>query len=193
MWPLLALACAHHKKDDAALVVQLDKEVLALKERNDALWAELRKCDAPDVQLPIYQELTQAFSGTDVAISLVGLDVELDVPGAMLFDTATEVRLSDVAVQVTDLLATALRTNPDPRVWIVAHLDATPLPPGLVKRFGSEWELGAFQAAQVGNALLAAGIDADRITVATEGASAEPGETATHHFVVIVGLEAERR
>jgi hypothetical protein len=193
MWPLLVWACAHHRANDAALVEQLDREVLALKERNETLWTELRKCDTPDVPLPIYQELTQAFSGTEVVVSLAGLDVALDVPGTLLYDSAWEVRLSDRAALVTDLLATALRTNPDPHVWIIAHLDGTPLPPALGKRFGSDWELGGFQAVQVGSALLAAGIDGDRITVATQGSAVEPGGTARHHFVVIVGPEAARR
>jgi flagellar motor protein MotB len=189
---LLVWACAHHNRD-AALVEQLDREVLALKERNEALWTELRKCDAPDVPLPIYQELTQAFSGTEVVVSLSGLDVALDVPGPLLYDLPQEVFLAERAALVTDLLATALRTNPDPHVTIVAHLDGTPLAPALVKRFGSDWELGGFQAAQVGNALLAAGIDGDRVTVASEGSSVEPGETARHHFVVIVGPEVTGR
>ena len=193
MWPLLVWACAHHKARDAALVEQLDREVLALKERNETLWTELRKCDTPDVPLPIYQELTQAFSGTEVVVSLAGLDVALEVPGTLLYDSVLDVGLADRAALVTDLVATALRTNPDPHVWIVAHLDGTPLPPALVKRFGSDWELGGFQAAQVGNALLAAGIDGDRITVATEGSTVAPGETPRHHFVLIVGPEAVRR
>jgi hypothetical protein len=190
---LLALACAHHPTDDAALVAQLDNEVLALKERNESLWTELRKCDTPDVPLPIYQQLTQAFSGSEVTVSLVGLGVELDIPGPLLFDAALDVRLSEHASRVTDLLVTALRSNPDPHVWIVSHLAATPLPGALVKRFGTAWELGGFQAAQFGNELLAAGIDPDRITVATVGPATEEGETATHHFVVVVGPEAPHR
>ena len=193
MWLLLVWACAHHKARDAALVEQLDREVLALKERNETLWTELRKCDTPDVPLPIYQELTQAFAGTEVVVSLAGLDVALDVPGPLLYDTPQEVVLAERAALVTDLLATALRTNPDPHVWIVAHLDGTALAPALLKRFGSDWELGGFQAAQVGNALLAAGIEGNRITVATEGSTVEPGETARHHFTVVVGPEAVRR
>ena len=192
MWLLLVWACAHHDRD-AALAEQLDREVLALKERNEALWTELRKCNAPDAPLPIYQELTQAFSGTEVVVSLVGLDVVLDVPGPLLYDTPQEVRLSERAALVTDLLATALRTNPDPHVTIVAHLDGTPLATALEKRFGSDWELGGFQAAQVGNALLAAGIDGDRVTVASEGSTVEPGQAARHHFTVVVGPEVARR
>lgn len=192
MWLLFVWACAHHKRD-AALVDQLDREVLALKERNEALWTELRKCDTPDVPLPIYQELTQAFSGTEVVVSLSGLDVALDVPGPLLYDLPQEVSLAERAALVTDLLATALRTNPDPHVTIVAHLDATPLSKELAKRFGSDWELGGFQAAQVGNALLAAGIEGDRMTVASEGSAVEPGETARHHFTVIVGPEVAGR
>ena len=192
MWVLFVWACAHHKRD-AALVDQLDREVLALKERNEALWTELRKCDTPDVPLPIYQELTQAFSGTEVVVSLSGLDVALDVPGPLLYDLPQEVGLAERAALVTDLLATALRTNPDPHVTIVAHLDGTPLEPPLVKRFGSDWELGGFQAAQVGNALLAAGIEGDRVTVASEGSTVEPGETPRHHFTVIVGPEVAGR
>jgi flagellar motor protein MotB len=190
---LLVWACAHHKTQDAALVEQLDREVLALKERNEALWTELRKCDTPDVPLPIYQELTQAFAGTEVVVSLVGLDVALDVPGPLLYDLPQEVQLSERAALVTDLLATALRTNPDPHLWIISHLDGTPLSPALLKRFGSDWELGGFQAVQVGNALLAAGVDGDRITVATEGSTVEPGQTARHHFTVVVGPEVVRR
>jgi flagellar motor protein MotB len=192
MFLVLVWACAHHNRD-AALVEQLDSEVLALKTRNEALWTELRKCNAPDAPLPIYQELVQAFSGTEVVVSLAGLDVALDVPGPLLYDTPQEVRLSDRAALVTDLLATALRTNPDPHVTIVAHLDGTELAPALVKRFGSDWELGGFQAAQVGNALLAAGIDGDRVTVASEGSTVEPGETTRHHFTVVVGPEVAGR
>jgi flagellar motor protein MotB len=191
MWLLLVWACAHH--EDPALAEQLDREVLALKDRNEALWAELKKCNAPDAPLPIYQELTQAFAGTEVVVSLVGLDVSLDVPGPLLYDTPQEVRLSERAALVTDLLATALRSNPDPHVTIVAHLDGTPLAAALVKRFGTDWELGGFQAAQIGNALLAAGIDGDRLTVASEGSTVEPGQTARHHFTVVVGPEPARR
>ena len=193
MWPLLVWACAHHKSSDAALVEQLDREVLALKERNETLWTELRKCDTPDVPLPIYQELTQAFSGTEVVVSLAGLDVALDVPGPLLYDKPQEIQLAERAALVTDLVATALRTNPDPHVWIVAHLDGTPLAQAHAKRFGSDWELGGFQAAQVGNALLAAGIDGERITVATEGSAVEPGEVPRHHFVLILGPEGVGR
>ena len=191
MWLLLVWACAHHR--DAALVEQLDREVLALKDRNEALWTELRKCNTPDAPLPIYQQLVQAFAGTEVVVSLAGLDVMLEVPGPLLYDTPQEVRLSERAGLVTELLATALRTNPDPHVTIVAHLDGAPLAPAVAKRFGTDWELGGFQAAQVGNALLAAGIDGDRVTVASEGSTAEPGQAARHHFTVVVGPEPARR
>jgi flagellar motor protein MotB len=135
----------------------------------------------------------QAFAGTEVVVSLAGLDVMLEVPGTLLYDTPQEVRLSERAALVTDLLATALRTNPDPHVTIVAHLDGTPLAPAVGKRFGSDWELGGFQAAQIGNALLAAGLDGDRMTVASEGSTVEPGQTARHHFTVVVGPEPARR
>jgi hypothetical protein len=109
----------------------------------------------PDAPLPIYQELTQAFSGTEVRRLARGARRRRSTcRAAPLRHSAGGPSLRHARRSWTDLLATALRTNPDPHVTIVAHLDGTAARHGTREALRHRlWSSGGFQAAQVGNAL----------------------------------------
>lgn len=193
-WLLLLAACGVSRKKHNALVDQLDKEVLALQERNATLWEELRKCSPPDVPLPIYQELTQIFAGTEITVSLEGLHAVVLVPGHLLFGPG-DTELSEQSRMVTDLLATSLELYPDPHVWVIGHTDATPPGGSLARRVGTNWELSAVRAAAFARRIIDEhGIDGARFTVSGRGDTVPiadndtpEGRAQNRRIVVVVG------
>ena len=81
---LMAWACvpATYDRD---LVTQLDREILALKQRNELLGAASQDCDQGADPGPIYAELVQVFSGTQVKVSRSGSRTVVVVPSDELF------------------------------------------------------------------------------------------------------------
>ncbi len=190
----LLLAGCLHPAADADLVHQLDREVLALRERNRLLEEQAADCGQGGPPPPIYPELVQVFRDTEVRVAREGQRVAVTIPGGLLFAPGgTTVR--EEAGMVLDLLATALQLHPDQHVWVVGHTDGEPLSGSLRRRYGTNWELSAARAAAFMHALVEEhGIAEDRFTIAGLGATrpvadndTPEGRAQNRRIVVVIG------
>lgn len=164
---LLLLAGCPHNVDSPELVYQLDREVIALKQRIAQL--EASACAEDAGPQPIYQELIQVLSGSEASVSRDGAETRVTLPAASAF-AGSSLRLRDEATMALDMVATALNLHPDQAVVVVGHGDDTP--PSSRSCHASPWELAAARAGAVARALVDDfGVDPSRVTVASRGAT----------------------
>lgn len=141
----LALAGA---ADDRALIGQLDREVIALRQRIDRLQAQLSTCSdslAPD---PLYTEILQVLSGQPATVSRLGRRTLVTVPLDVLY-APDSLTLREEAWPVLDLVAMALKLHPEVVVTVEAHGDDSTPPPAARKLLPTQWEWSAYRAASV--------------------------------------------
>jgi chemotaxis protein MotB len=134
------------------LVQQLDKEVIACKQRVDALQMQLDNGAAGTAPHPILAELVQVFVGQQVTVTHVGPVTHVLVSLDLLFPAET-LDLREEGQFALDLLATALRQHQDLRVEVQVHTDDQPPPTSLRKLYPTNWERSAVQAARVAREL----------------------------------------
>ncbi len=164
--PALAMAGA---ADDRALIGQLDREVIALRQKVDRLQAQLSTCSdslAPD---PLYTEILQVLQGQPAVVSRLGrrtlVTVALDTQYA-----PDSLSLREEAWPVLDLVGMALKLHPDVVVTIVAHGDDSTPPPAARKLLTTQWEWTAFRAASVAREMSEGfGVSPHRFTWAARG------------------------
>jgi outer membrane protein OmpA-like peptidoglycan-associated protein len=127
------------------------------------------------------QQLEAATRGTAVAVSRTpGSELELVIPSDLSFETGLAIVRPEFA-PLLDLIANALRSNPDTRIRITVHTDGT----------GTEAiddPLSTQRAAAMGEALVARGIAAGAIRIEGRGARDPVGDNAT-----AAGREQNRR
>lgn len=196
--PLL-LACAT-TGGSSNLVEQLDREIIALRKRNEALHAQLQSCSEGELDTEIYAELTQVFSGSEVQVSRAGARTVVVIPGELLFAPgSTSVR--EESAMVLDLLAVALRIHADTQVQVIGHTDDDPLTGTLRRKYGDNWGLSTARAHAFMLKLVDDfGVEADRFTIAGRGPS-EPvvsndtpeGRARNRRIVVVVGPAEQLR
>lgn len=174
---LAAPALARSRDDDR--IAQLDREVIAAKERIKLLEARLEECGTsvatagPD---PIFPELVQVYAGTGVQVKRKGGRTLVIIPSDTLFAWETGT-LREEGAFVLDLAATALGLHPEHSVLVTAHTDGQPPPKSLVKRYPTDWELSLGLAWMVGNALMTTyKVEPHRVTLAGRG-NADPNDT----------------
>lgn len=150
-----------------SLVDQLDREIIALKQKVARLEGQLESCGTSSGDPgPIFQELVQVYSGGPVKVDRQGAAVRVTLPVDVLF-SQDALSLRQEADFALDLLATALRLHPDARVTIVGHTDAQPPSPPLRKLLPDNWSLSVTRALIVSDALQKRfGIAPARMTVA---------------------------
>ncbi len=140
---LMALAsCSLFKPPESALVGQLDREVLALKEVNARLQAQANSCDELGGSDPLYAELHQVFTSTEVEVSREGRATVVKIPGEQLFAPGS-VRIRQEAQMVLDLVATGLASHPERAVMVMGHTDDQAITGTLRSSYASNWELSA--------------------------------------------------
>jgi flagellar motor protein MotB len=98
----------------------------------------------------------------------------ISLPADRVFTGATAA-LSKEGEATLRAAATVLGAFPERRLLVLVHTDDSFLPGD---RFPSAWHLGASRAAAVGVALVAAGVPAPSLTVATRGAQSPASEAA---------------
>lgn len=173
---LAAPALAASKDDE--LIDQLDREVLALKERIKIQEHQLEECGSgvaakPD---PIFPELVQVYSGSGVQVKRKGGRTLVIIPSDTLFAWDTG-GLREEGAFALDLAATALGIHAEHTVLVTAHTDGQPPPKSLVRRYPTDWELSLGLAWMVGNALMTTyKLAPRRITLAGRG-NADPNDT----------------
>ncbi len=164
----LALPLAVHAgaSSDRELIGQLDREVIALKQKVRYLEERLTGCATGGEAGPIYPELVQVFSGGPVHVERAGGSTRVTLPGDLLFSSGS-VALREEASFALDLLATALKLHMEMNVLLVGHTDADPPGGPLRKLFPSNWELSYARALAVARALVEEhGVPYTRFTVA---------------------------
>ncbi len=149
-WVLPALA---GPAQDRALIGQLDREVIALRQRVELLQEQLATCAVPGPPGPLYAELTQVLGGQAASVSRAGRNVVVSVPMDTLFSPDGR-ELREEAAPLVDLLAMALRAHPEARVDVRAYVDSGPVPAAWRKQLGSTWELAAWRAGLFVHALV---------------------------------------
>lgn len=162
----LPLAVRAGASSDRELIGQLDREVIALKQKVRYLEERLGSCSTGEDAGTVYPELVQVFSGGPVTVDRKGAKTLVTLPGDVLFST-TSVVIREEAGFAVDLLGTALQLHPEVSVLLVGHTDAEPPAGGLRKLFASNWELSYARALAVARALSERhGVPMSRITVA---------------------------
>lgn len=172
-WILLCLAASPAvyagAADDRQLIGQLDREVIALKQRIKALEEGTKSCGSGSEPSPIYAELTQAFAGQPVTVSRIGTETLVTIPEQVLFSNGA-MTMREEGEFAMDLLATGLKAHADMDVVVVGHGDGEPPPGNLRKLYPTPWELSAIRADIVARNLIEGyGVSPHRFTVAARG------------------------
>ncbi len=176
---------------------QLDREIIALKLRNRQLAEALEDCGEEPTSNPIYTELLQVFSGSEVMVQREGAQTIVVIPGALLFSSGSTAIRSE-ATMVLDLLSVALRLHAEERVRVIGHTDDQALSGSLKRQYGSNWELSMFRAAAFMRVMVDDfGIEEARFTVAGRGPSqpiasndTPEGRERNRRLVVIIGPQS---
>jgi len=168
---LLALlaGCFGKRPGNGDLVYQLDREVIALKQKLD--WLEQRQGDCGDGGQPaaIYAELVQIIPETEARVERQGSITLVTIQVSRLFASGS-LRLRRESTMVLDLVSTALNLHGDAPVQIVGYTDDTPVGGSMRRYYATNWELSAVRAAAVGRELIDAYmVDPARITVSGRG------------------------
>lgn len=151
---------------DRDLIGQLDREVIALKQKARYLEERLGGCATGGEAGPVYPELVQVFSGGPVQVDRAGGVTRVVLPGDLLFSGGS-VAVREEASFALDLLATALKLHMEMNVLLVGHTDADPPAGSFRKLFPSNWELSYARALAVARALVEEhGVPYTRFTVA---------------------------
>lgn len=151
---------------DRALIGQLDREIIALKQKVKMLDQRLARCATGDETGAIYPELVQVFAGSPVTIERAGAATKVTLPGDVLFSQGS-LSMREEAEFALDLLATALKLHMDVTVTMIGHTDSEPPPRQLLKLYPSNWELSTARALAVTRALVEGhGVPYTRFTVA---------------------------
>jgi chemotaxis protein MotB len=155
---LLFVAVAAAGPDDRALIGQLDREVIACRQRVEHLTEQLSGCSVEHDLAPLYAELRSVLGDQPAAVERFDDRVTVTVPFTVLFG-AGGTSLREEADPLLDLIATAIRVHPELRVTVEAYNDSTMVPSALRKTVPSVWELTALRASLVVRTL------ADRFSV----------------------------
>jgi flagellar motor protein MotB len=171
--PVLLLVFGACLPSPEGVSAQLDAEVRAARQRLATIDAD--GCEHAETPHPIYPQLVQVFTGTEVEVMRDGLGARLVIPADLLF-TADGVVVRREATMVVDLLGTAIGLHGDLHVEVRGHSDAT----GVGDPMGRSLSMSR----ALMDALVAAhGLERVRFTVAGRGAGAprSPGDTPADH------------
>lgn len=151
---------------DRELIGQLDREVIALRQKVRHLEDRLAGAAAGTDPGGVYPELVQIFAGGPVKVDKVAGATRITLPGDLLYVTGS-LDLRVEAAFALDLLATALKLHSDIDVLVVGHSDAD-APSGPLKlSYPSNWHLSYARALAVTRALVEQhGVPWARFTVA---------------------------
>lgn len=150
---MLLAACPPKHGGNEGLVYQLDKEVIALKQKVEWLEAKQGDCEGSGEPAPIYAELIQIMPASEATVTREGSVTLVSVPASKLFASGS-FRLRSEATMVLDLLATALNLHPTSPVHIVGYTDDSPLGGSFKRYYASNWELSAMRSGAVARELM---------------------------------------
>lgn len=163
---LVASPVVFAASSDRELIGQLDREVIALRQKLKILEERLSGCSTGGGVAPVYPELVQVFAGGPVTVERTGMLTRVTLPGDLLFASGS-LTLREESEYALDLLATALKLHMDLNVLVVGHTDAEAPPRALLKLYPTNWELSYARALAVTRELVEGhGVPYTRFTVA---------------------------
>jgi len=183
---LLVMGCL--RPPESELTHQLDREIIALRQRNALLKDAAENCDQQDVVPEVFTQLRQVFATEEVTVERQGLFTRVVIPGSLLFSPGS-VQVRAEAMMVLDLLSTAINLHADQHVWVIGHTDATPINRSLSRYYRTNWELSSARANSIMYVLVDQfSVTENRFTIAGRGDSAPLGANDTP-----AGREQNRR
>ena len=183
-WMLLlvmgVLACGGGQyKSQLALEAQMEREILALRQRNRLLREQLKGCNVAGPSSALYSQLFQVYRGSTIEISRTGQITKLTFPVADLFGT-DGVTVREEMRLFLDVLATALASNPDHRIRIEGHTDDSPVPYKLRRMYPDNWMYAMGRAMRLMDTLVQDfGVHEDRFSLSSGGQFAPRDENDT--------------
>lgn len=136
----------HEYPDGSGLVGQLNREVQALQQQVRSLEYQAATCrDGKAPPDPLYQELHQVLSKTEVGVERRGRTTIVTFPASHLFG-ADELSLREEARMTLDVMSTALKLHPRYTIEVEGHTDDGGVPTKLRKRFGDPFTFSAARA-----------------------------------------------
>lgn len=166
---LLVLAASAGPVEDRELIGQLDREVIALRQKVERLQSQLATCSTESAPDPIYSELRQVLQGHPAVVERRGRDTLVVISLDTLF-APDAVSLRQEAEPLLDLLSTGLKLHPDLTITAIAHVDSGSISPVLAKRYPTAWELSAGRAALVVREMVEGfGVSPHRFTAGARG------------------------
>ncbi len=151
-------------KVDKHLVEQLEREVLALKEKNKTMAANQGPIEAAPP--PAYVELLQAYADTEIRVERDGPRTIVVFPVSLLFGGEAPT-LRQEALMPVELLSTALKAHPELDIWVIGHTDDLAPAGRWAKTWPSNWERSFAWARGLQVALVDRfGVQSQRILVA---------------------------
>jgi len=174
---LALLGCsAHRYSDGSGLEAQLEREIIALKQRLRSVEEDLSHCGT-QAEGSLYASLHQVFAGSAIDVVQRGPATVLSVRMSHLFSDLWEMTQRQEADRHLDLLATAVLLNPDHDVTVIGHTDDRAIPRAHSDRYADALQLSLQLASHVATELAESyEIDETRFTVAGRG-SRDPLES----------------
>ncbi len=165
---------------NGGLVGQLEAEVIALKLTNRQLREDLRSCGEGSQRSETFPTLVQVFRGTEVKVDRQGSHIVLTLPVDFLYADPFVLRMRDEAARELDLIATALRLNPDQPVQVHGHTDDNLLAPRAARLYRTKTELSYHQASALAERLgREFDIVASRFSIVAHGPNTPTGSNET--------------
>ena len=179
---LLMLGCRGGRAypHNGGLVGQLEAEVIALKLTNRQLREDLRSCGDGSQRSETFPTLVQVFRGTEVDVGRRGSHLVLTVSIDFLYADPFVLRMRDEAARELDLIATALRLNPDQPVQVHGHTDNNLLSPRAARTYRTKTELSYHQASALAERLgREFDLDPTRFSIVAHGPNTPIGSNET--------------
>ena len=110
-WSLLACGSGQYKTQ-LSLEAQMEREILALRQRNRLLREQLKGCNVAGPSSALYSQLFQVYRGSTIDISRTGQITKLTFPVSDLFATDGVTIREEMRIFL-DVLAPFLDTSDD--------------------------------------------------------------------------------
>ncbi len=145
--PLLLTGCPpkYPYGDGRGITGQLEREVIALQQRNRLLEEQVATCSTGGPPDPLYSELVQVFSGSEIELTRQGNITSLVIPGNHLF-AADRHEIRYEAAKTLDLLGMALSSHPKHTILIEGHVSDRTLTRELRRDHHDDWDLSTARA-----------------------------------------------
>ena len=171
--PLAAVTCGprYDYPDGRGIEGQLEREVVALQMTVRELQAEASNCGQLSGPAdPVYNTLHQVLNGTEVAVEAKGPVTVVRYPGNHLF-SYDSLSVREEASMTLDMVATALKQNPEYTVLLEGHTADLPPNAEVAARYPDQWTLSYARAVAVMAELVDRfGVEESRFTLAGRGA-----------------------